>query len=158
MEDLNTSPVEGVKIKQWTARDLVFSRIKQFVLQGWPSDVEDIKLQPYLTRKNELSFHKGCLLWRSRVIIPPQGREKVTKILHDSHPGIVRMKGIARNPVWWPKIDSALEKKVKSCQVCQAHWKTTPPASLHPLEWPNRPWTRTHILQPLSWKRCSFSS
>ena len=143
MEDLNASPVNAVKIKQWTARDPVLSRIKQFVLQGWPSVVEDIKLQPYFTWKNELSV---------------QGREKVTKFLHDSHPGIVRMKGIARNPVWWPKIDSALEKKVKSCQVCQAHWKTTPPASLHPLEWPNRPWTRTHILQPLSWKRCSFSS
>ena len=107
MEDLNTSPVDSVKIKQWIARDQVLSRIKQFVLQGWPSDVEDIKLQPYFTRENELSAHAGYLLWRSRVIIPPQGREKVTKILHESNPGIVRMKRIARNTVWWSKIDSA---------------------------------------------------
>ena len=145
MEDLNTSPVDAVKIKQWTGRDPVLSRIKQFVLQGWTSDVEDNKLQPYFTRKNELSVHAGCLLWISRVILPPQGREKVTKILHDSHPYTVRMKGIARNPVWWSKIDSAFKKKVKSCQVCQAHWKTPPPATLHPWEWPNRPWTRIHI-------------
>ena len=69
----------------------------------------------------------------------------MTKILHDSNPGIARMKGIARNHVWWPKIDSALEKKVKSCQVCQAHWKTPPPATLHPWEWPNRPWTQIYI-------------
>ena len=62
MEDLNTSPVYAVKIKQWTARDPVLSRIKQFVLQGWPSDVEGNKLQPYFTRKNELSVHAGCLL------------------------------------------------------------------------------------------------
>ena len=113
--------VDTIKVKQWIARDPVLSRIKQFVQQGWPSVVEDIKLQPYFTRKNELSVHEGCLLWRSRVVIPPQGREKVTKILHDSHPGIVRMKGIPKNPVWWPKIDSTLEKKKQKAAKCVTH-------------------------------------
>ena len=67
------------------------------------------------------------------------------RILHDSHPGIVRMKGIARNYVWWPKINSALEEKVKSCQLCQAHQKMPALATIHPWEWPKHPWTRIHI-------------
>ena len=41
---------------------------------------------------------------------------------------IVRMKGIARRYVWWPKMDSLLEERVKNCQVCQAHRKTPAPA------------------------------
>ena len=66
-------------------------------------------------------------------------------ILHDSHPGIVRIKGIARRYVWWPKMDALLEEQVKNCQVCQAHRKTPAPAALHPWEWPSRSWTRIHI-------------
>ena len=128
MENINASPVDALKVKQWTARDPVLPQVMQFVLQGWPPVVEDAHLQPYFTRRNELSVQAGCLLWGSRVIVPPQGREEVMNILHDSHPGIVRMKGIARRYVWWPKMDSLLEERVKNCQVCQAHRKTPAPA------------------------------
>jgi len=35
--------------------------------------------------------------------------------LHQSHPGIMKMKGLARSFVWWPGMDFELEKMVKSC-------------------------------------------
>ena len=60
----------------------------------------------------------------SRVIIPPQGREEVLNILHDSHSGMVKMKSLARSYVWWPKLDTHLEGKVRSCATCQSHQKT----------------------------------
>jgi hypothetical protein len=62
---------------------------------------------------DELSIQDGCVMWGDRVIIPQAGREKVLKILHDGHPGILRMKRIARGVVWWPKIDTAMEKTVQ---------------------------------------------
>ena len=64
--------------------------------------------------------------------------------LHDSHPGISRMKSLARSYVWWPHMDKDLEEKVKSCDVCQQHQHKSQPAPLHPWEWPKRPWTRLH--------------
>ena len=87
MENINASPVDALKVKQWTARDPILSQVMQFVLQGWPPVVEDAHLQPYFTRRNELSVQAGCLLWGSQVIVTPQGREEVMNILHDSHPG-----------------------------------------------------------------------
>ena len=75
----------------------------------------------------------------------PQGREEVLNILHDTHPGIVKMKSLARSYVWWPKMDTNLEEKVKSCATCQNHQKTPSCSPLHPWEWPGRPWSRLHV-------------
>ena len=77
--------------------------------------------------------------------IPPQGREEVLNVLNESHPGIVRMKSLARSYVWWPKMDARLEEKVKSCAICQRHQSKPPCSPLHPWEWPGRPWSRVHI-------------
>ena len=99
LETISTSPVDATKVKLWTARDPVLSLVLQFVLQGWPLKVEDEALKPYFTRREELSVYAGCLLWGTRVVIPPQGREEVLNTLHESHPGIVRMKNLARSLV-----------------------------------------------------------
>jgi hypothetical protein len=63
MEHINGSPVDATKLKSWTDRDPVLSQIKHFVLNGWPTTVEDTDLQPYFARKDELSVHAGCLMW-----------------------------------------------------------------------------------------------
>ena len=52
-----------------------------------------------IQRYSEISVVDGCLLLGSRVIIPKEGRELVLKQLHISHPGICRMKGLARSHV-----------------------------------------------------------
>ena len=66
-------------------------------------------------------------------------------ILHDTHPGIVKIKSLARSYVWWPKMDTNSEEKVKCCATCQSHQKTPPCSSLHPCEWPGRPLSRVHV-------------
>ena len=68
--------------------------------QGWPMPVEDDMIKPYFTRREGLSVHASCVLWGFRVVSPPQGRYEVLNILHETHPGIVRMKSLARSYVW----------------------------------------------------------
>jgi len=77
LETINTSPVDATKVKFWTTCDPVLSQVLQFVLHGWPMSVDEQALKPYFARREELSVHAGCLLWGSRVVIPPQGREEV---------------------------------------------------------------------------------
>lgn len=36
-------------------------------------------------------------------------------LMHDQHPGITRMKLLARSYVWWPGIEQAIEKTVSPC-------------------------------------------
>ena len=62
--------------------------------------------------------------------------------LHSTYIGISRMKDLARQYVWWPKIDNDVEAKVKDCSACAVSGPNPPPTFVHPWEWPNKPWSR----------------
>ncbi|XP_026573034.1 uncharacterized protein LOC113447208, partial [Pseudonaja textilis] len=90
-------------------------------------------------------LHKGCLLWGTRVVIPESLRRPVLKALHEGHPGIVRMKALARSYVWWPGMDDEIAKWVSSCRPCQES-RPAPPVT-PPTKWENAnaPWSRLHV-------------
>ena len=77
--------------------------------------------QLILTNKMKYIYiEQECVLWgMTRVIIPSRGRERVLELLHESHPGIVKMKYIARRVCWWPKLDSEIESYAHNCGNCQ---------------------------------------
>ena len=56
--------------------------------------------------------------------------------LHETHPGICKMKSLARSYAWWPKMDKNLKIRVRTCENCQINRKNLPEAPLHPWEWP----------------------
>ena len=147
MEYLDSSPVSSAQIRTWTDQDPLLSKVKRWILSGWPDPTpsEEEELKPFSRRRYELSVEDGCVLWGSRVIVPQKGRPRVLKMLHEAHPGISRMKGLARGYVWWPGIDEQLEKCVKSCETCQVNRKSPPAAPMHAWSWPNKPWSRVHI-------------
>ena len=51
--------------------------------------------------------------------------------LHETLPGICRMKALARSYVWWPNMDKELENKVKHCGQCEVNRKAPLVAPLH---------------------------
>ena len=53
------------------------------------------------------------------MIVPVNGRKEVLDLLHDGHPGITKMKLVARQMVWWPGMDAEVAEKVETCQQCQ---------------------------------------
>ena len=52
--------------------------------------------------------------------------------LHISHPGIQRMKLLARSHLWWPDIDQDIQELEKGCCASQEVKQTLPVAPLHP--------------------------
>ena len=91
IENLDRTHVNAELILQWTNRDPILSRIRRFLLVGWPI-TSDKDSAPFEHRKEELSIENGCVLLGSRVVIPKQGQESIVEILHEGHPGISRMK------------------------------------------------------------------
>ena len=144
LEHLAESPVNAFDIKKFTRRDPVLSQVLQFVMQGWPNKC-DTSLSAYSSRKTELSVLDGCLLWGSRVIIPPQCQQSVIQELHSAKSGMTKMKFLARMYVWWPGLDTNIDETVRSCDECQLNQANPPLAPLNLWNWPSRPWARLHL-------------
>ena len=110
MDTLQASPITPRDIRRWTEQDPILSKVQKYVLQGWTS-VEENELKPYQRRKEELSLQDGCLLWGCRVVVPKKGQAKVLEQLHQGHPGMARMKGLARGIVG---IDNYIASKIQT--------------------------------------------
>ena len=76
MEHMEGTPVHSGQIKEWTKRDPVLSQVLRFTLQGWPTTNSSVELNPFFSKKTELSVEDGCVLWGARVVVPPKGDKK----------------------------------------------------------------------------------
>ena len=145
LQMLDATPATSSLIRQWTSRDPILSKIINMVYHGHDIDGTNLDFKPYQVRQTELSIEEGILLWGSRVVIPPQGRDVLLQELHEGHPGVVRMKALARGLLWWPKLDNDIEQYVKHCDPCQRTRYMPSLAPLHPWEFTKRPWSRLHV-------------
>ncbi|XP_046970363.1 uncharacterized protein K02A2.6-like [Vanessa cardui] len=137
-------PLSFKDIKSETAKDPILSKIYGYVLYGWPTAV-DKEYIAYFRRKENIYIDQGCLLWGYKIIIPGTLQNAILKEIHDGHPGIVKMKQIARYYVWWATIDADIERAVRDCGACLAVRPAPPPAPLHSWPWPVEPWSRLHL-------------
>ena len=148
-------------ICRYSKKDPVLSKVMYCVKEGWPEyadsqrpvGVPENATQPdessewkaFYIRRAELSCENGCLLWGHRVIIPVSLREEVLNLLHSTHMGMTAMKSLARNYVWWPKLDSSVESLVKHCETCQMNQRQPKKAVPHPWRPAQNPWDRIHL-------------
>lgn len=147
LEQIAESPVSVNQIRLWTRRDPVLSKVLGYILNGWPTDKEllDTSLKVFNNRKLELSTQDGVILWGNRVVIPSPGRKPLLQELHACHPGVARMKSLARMFVWWPGLDDNIEHFVKGCTTCQSLQPAPPASPIIPWKWPTHPWFRLHM-------------
>ena len=94
----------------------------------------------FLRIRLELANCDGVLLRGDRIVPPSSLRPKILELAHEGHPGMDRMKQRLRTKVWWPRIDSEVEKFVKACPSCLAVSRPPSPVPITPTQLPCRPW------------------
>ena len=115
---LEELPVTAEHIEEVRRKDRVLSKVWTNTLNGWPNRINNAELRPFFKRRQELSVEGGVVLWGLRVVIPTPLRQRILSELLKEHPGMFRMKALARSYVWWPGIDQDIETTVKSCPDC----------------------------------------
>lgn len=142
MSQFDLLPVKSPQVKCETSLDPVLSLVYEHVIKGWTDDPNSVdqELKPCFTRRNELTVNQGCLFWGIRVVVPQSLQKNIINELHVSHIGVVKMKSVTRSYVWWPNINSDIERPAKSCLGCQEIKNRQPSAPIHPWEFPNKPW------------------
>lgn len=99
IENLQVAPVTATEITDWTQRNPLFSRLYRYIRHGWRKQAE-AELKSFWSRRHELYCEQGCKLWTGRVVVPPQGRERVLVELHLGHSGTTKMKALMRGLVY----------------------------------------------------------
>ncbi|XP_060547811.1 uncharacterized protein K02A2.6-like [Pantherophis guttatus] len=142
---LDSGPITSAEVARASTKDHVIRTVASWVMRGWPEKIGSGEFKLFAGKRDELTMQGGCLLWGDRVVIPLRLREKVLTLLHEGHPGIVRMKGLARSYVWWPSMDTDITEWVGRCQPCQESRSDPPTAPVREWERPQGPWSRIHI-------------
>lgn len=137
-------PVTSAQIKLETSRDPTLAKVLELTVKGWPAK-NTVGLPEYFSRREQLSVCHGCIMWGTRIVVPPKLRPYVLEALHEGHMGVVKMKSLARSYIWWPGIDLQIEEMAKLCNGCLERQKQPPPAPVHSWEWPTAPWQRIHV-------------
>lgn len=145
ISQLEALPVTSAQIESATRADPLLSKILHYTRHGWPQVLPHDSLKPFARRATELTVEGDCVLWGIRVVIPKKLQQRVLDELHREHPGVSRMKSLARSHVWWSQLDGEVEEMARSCASCQAVKNAPPAAPLHPWVWPSSPWQRVHI-------------
>lgn len=139
-------PLRASDIAKATRNDSSLTIVYRYIMAGWPSSVPtDPDLLSYYRLRHDLSTMNGCIVWNLRTIIPTCYRDRLLRHLHESHPGMTRMKNNARQHIWWPSIDRDIEDLVRSCASCSIIAKQPTKAPLSPWPASTHPWERIHI-------------
>ncbi|XP_003747028.2 uncharacterized protein LOC100905937 [Galendromus occidentalis] len=133
-------------VKEASRKDPVLVSVLERVRKGWrDDDCRDPVLRPFAQQAESLCETDGSLLLNDRLIVPQPLRKAVLHKLHVAHPGVRRMKALARAYFYWPGMGKDIEGLVKSCRHCIQHAANPRKIPLQPWPDPKSPWTRIHL-------------
>ena len=73
---------------------------------------------------------------------PTAIRQDMLSKIHVAHQGIVKCKERARDAVWWPGINTDIEKLVNSCGICSKSQNDHAETMISG-DFPSRPWEKS---------------
>lgn len=143
---LDSLPLSFADLTKETKSDPLLQKIIKYIHNGWPTNATFTdELARFNARKDALTTVDDCILFGERVVISRRLQQQCLRQAHHRHPGIQRMKALARSYFYWPTLDADIEEWVRTCHPCQAVAKS--PAHSTPVPWPKAegPWQRLHV-------------
>ena len=117
MDRLEVMPVNADHIADWTASDPELQQVLRRVQQGWAINALK-KPRAFLRGERRIKHTQWLYIVGEPCCDTSSGQKQLLEDLHTAHPGMARMKNLARSYLWWLGLDTEIEDKVKSCKLC----------------------------------------
>lgn len=120
---LQCSSEQKNEIMNETLKDEELVLLSDYVKNGWPEKICKIpdSIQYYFKFRENITVDHNFIFMNSKLIVPKTLRLSIIKKLHEGHVGITKMKQMARNLYYWPKMDFHIEDFVRKCFICQTY-------------------------------------
>lgn len=135
--------IESVRKK--TEEDSLLKEIRSCVMHGWRNGAIPRAHKNFFAKSNALSVEQGCVLFGSRLVMPKSLYESALSLLHSNHMGIVKMKQLARQYLFWDGLNEDIERYVASCETCQTLRKDKPDKVYGEWKKTTFPFERVHL-------------
>lgn len=120
---------------RWQFRNIdsveVLLKCIEFIKNCCPEKSPSGILSALAARSKGVTIEGNCVLLGERAVIPASLQARILKTLHLGHPGIVWMKGVPRQQVYWPRINMDIERTVRICVGCSEHANNPRKTELH---------------------------
>ena len=130
------------EIKEATNEDQSMQKLKIYIQHGWPEELSRVpeEIREYWHLRDQLSEADGILLKGEKLIIPQNLRGSMLDRIHMGHMGVTKCSQRAREVMFWPGMNKAIEQMVLRCTICQEHRDSNPKEPMLPGPAPERPW------------------
>ena len=110
-----------------------YNILMQQIMEGWPQHCKSLPvvLCPYWQLKDNLAIELSCVTYQGRFYIPSTMCKACLNLLHEGHPGIVKMKLRAQTSVYWIGLNKEIEDHILRCEPCQINSKSQSKRTSH---------------------------
>ena len=137
-------PLTAAEVAKATREDALYGRVLNAVKSGVFDQTEKAML-PFFSIRDSLSIDGGCLLFGNRIVIPTCQQQRLLFEMHLTHFGVVKMKSLAREYIWWPGINKQIEVVAQKCGSCAKFKRKPPQTPLTHWPWATSPMERLHV-------------
>ena len=140
----NARPIalSAEEMEEETEKDKECQMIKEALKTGKWHKLNENTRKAFEKIADEISITPGGLILKgARIFVPSTLQDRVIELAHEGHQGIVRTKQLLRSKVWFPKMDSAVEKAINKCFACQAATTTKSREPVKMSTLPSASWT-----------------
>ena len=116
------------KIQEATASDSEMLELLNTVQEGFPQNgnmLNDYQ-RPFKKLEKFLSTSDGVILYKNRIVVPPQLRQDILSNLHSAHQGVSSMISRAEASVFWPGITLDIHRIREKCFQCNKNAPSQP--------------------------------
>lgn len=92
-------PIKFEHIQKATAECPTLQTVIKLINEGWPESakkLENAEVEKFFLVRNQLIVIENCIFYGDRIVVPHKFRRGVLDELHTGHPGMSRMKLLAR--------------------------------------------------------------